>query len=116
MLNQLCGERPDVVVFELGDGLLGTYGVGAILQDQAISEALSCLVLCANDPVGASGGIDILSKEFNMQADLVTGPATDNEVGRDIIKNRLNIQAINAIANSAELGDAVAKILQLEQP
>ncbi|MDP6435780.1 MAG: hypothetical protein QF790_10680 [Gammaproteobacteria bacterium] len=115
MLNQLCGERPDVVVFELGDGLLGTYGVEAILKDKDISEALSCLVLCANDPVGANGGVDILSKEFGMQTDLVTGPATDNEVGRKIIKSRLNIQAINAITNSAELGDAVAEILKLEQ-
>ncbi|HJP05200.1 MAG: hypothetical protein CL799_12670 [Chromatiales bacterium] len=116
MLNQLCGEHPDIVVFELGDGLLGTYGVEAILKDQGISEALSCLVLCANDPVGANGGVDILNKEFGMQTDLVTGPATDNEVGRNIIKSRLNIQAINAITNSVELGDAVAEILKLEQP
>jgi hypothetical protein len=116
MLNQLCGEHPDIVIFELGDGLLGTYGVEAILKDQGISEALSCLVLCANDPVGANGGVDILNKEFGMQTDLVTGPATDNEVGRNIIKSRLNIQAINAITNSVELGDAVAEILKLEQP
>lgn len=116
MLNQLCAERPDVVVFELGDGLLGTYGVEAILKDEAISNALSCLVLCANDPVGANGGVDILDKEFGMRTDLITGPATDNEVGRSIIKSRLNIQAINAITNSTELGDAIAEILKLEQP
>jgi len=115
MLNQLCAERPDVVIFELGDGLLGTYGVEAILMDPEISKALSCLVLCANDPVGATGGVDILRNEFKLETDLVTGPATDNDVGCNIIKNRLNIPAINAITNAVELGDAVASILKLEQ-
>jgi hypothetical protein len=115
MLNQLCAERPDVVIFELGDGLLGTYGVEAILKDPAISKALSCLILCANDPVGAAGGVDILRNEFNLDTQLVTGPATDNDVGCNIIQKRLNIPAINAITNAVELGDEVASILKLEQ-
>ncbi|TDJ45565.1 MAG: hypothetical protein E2O50_01330 [Gammaproteobacteria bacterium] len=114
MLNQLCANKPDVVVFELGDGILGAYGVDAILQDEAICDALSCLVLCANDPVGATGGVGLLKSEFNLQADLVTGPATDNEVGCTIIKDRLKVKAINAITNAVELGDEVADILKLE--
>jgi hypothetical protein len=115
MMSQLCGNKPDVVVFELGDGILGAYGVDAILHDKEIADALSCLILCANDPVGATGGVDILKSEFGLQAGLVTGPATDNEVGRDIIKKRLNVGAINAITNGVELGDAVAAMLQLEK-
>jgi hypothetical protein len=115
MMSQLCGNKPDVVVFELGDGILGAYGVDAILHDKEIADALSCLILCANDPVGATGGVDILKSEFGLQADLVTGPATDNEVGRDIIKKRLNVGAINAMTNGVELGDAVAAMLQLEK-
>src|SRR6201991_2343833 len=31
MLTELAEKKPDVIVFELGDGLLGTYGVGFIL-------------------------------------------------------------------------------------
>jgi hypothetical protein len=114
MLNQLCAERPDVVVFELGDGLLGTYGVDAILKDEAIAASLNCMVLCANDPVGATGGVDILDNEFNMKTNIVTGPSTDNQVGRNIIEKRLNLTAINAITNGAELGDAVASTLGLK--
>jgi hypothetical protein len=114
MLNQLCAERPDIVVFELGDGLLGTYGVDAILKDEAIAASLSCMVLCANDPVGATGGVDILDNEFNMKTNIVTGPSTDNQVGRNIIKKRLNLTAINAMTNGAELGDAVASTLGLK--
>ena len=114
MLNELCAQRPDVVVFELGDGLLGTYGVDAILHDPDIAAALSCVVLCANDPVGATGGVELLRKEFQLDTDLVTGPSTDNQVGRDIVNKRLNVTAINAITNGAELGDAVVQMLGLE--
>jgi hypothetical protein len=116
MMSQLCATKPDVVVFELGDGILGAYGVDAILNDKAIAAALSCLILCANDPVGATGGVDILKSEFGLQADLITGPATDNEVGRNIIKKRMNVPGINAITNGVELGDAVAEVLNLDKP
>ena len=32
MLTDLSAGKPDVIVFELGDGILGTYGVDAILE------------------------------------------------------------------------------------
>jgi hypothetical protein len=115
MMDELCAKKPDVVIFELGDGILGAYGVDAILHDKTITDALSCLILCANDPVGATGGVNLLKTEFGLETHLVTGPATDNEVGRDIIRQRLNINAFNAITNGADLGDAVVEILQLEK-
>ena len=118
MLNELAGAnpRPDIIVFELGDGILGAYGVEAILKDAEFCSALSCLVLCANDPVGATGGVSLLQSEFGLQTDIVTGPSTDNQVGRDIINQRTSVEAINGITNATELGDAVAKVLQLELP
>jgi hypothetical protein len=117
MLNELAAitPKPDVIVFELGDGILGAYGVEAILKDADFCEALSCLVLCANDPVGATGGVRLLTDEFGLQTDIVTGPSTDNEVGRSIIRDRAGVTAINGITNATELGDAVAEVLQLEQ-
>ena len=115
MLNKLAATKPDAIVFELGDGILGTYGVDAILQDQAIAESLTCLILCANDPVGSTGGHALLKDEFGLDAHLVTGPATDNQVGRNIINDRLGIQGINAITNASDLGDAVAGIIGLAE-
>ena len=44
----------------------------------------------------------------------VTGPSTDNQVGRDIIIGRSGVEAINGITNATELGDAVAGVLKLE--
>ncbi len=105
LLADLGEHQADVIVFELGDGLLGAYGVEAILKDAAIRNVLTAVVLCANDPVAAWGGVNLLRDEFSIEPTVVTGPATDNQVGVDIIEQRSNVRAINALSDSAELGD-----------
>lgn len=116
MLTRLAANRPDVIVFELGDGILGAYGVEAILRQPDISRAISCVVLSANDPVAAWGGVELLRREFDIDPKVVTGPATDNQVGRDIIKGRLGVLAINAVTDGGELGDQVARSIGLRLP
>lgn len=111
MMTRLAAGRPDVIVFELGDGILGAYGVEAILRAADIRAALSCVVLSANDPVAAWGGVELLRKEFGIDPQVVTGPATDNQVGRDIIRERTGVAGINAVTDAAELGNAVARSL-----
>jgi hypothetical protein len=105
LLNELAAEKPDAIVFELGDGLLGAYGVEAILRDRELVDVLTSVVLCANDPVGAWGGAKLLREEFGIEPTVISGPATDNQVGIDIIRERSNVAAINAMTHSAELGD-----------
>ena len=112
MIHQLAEGKPDVILFELGDGLLGTYGVEAILQDPDIGRSLTAVVLCANDPVAALGGIELLRKKFDIRTVAVTGPATDNAVGVDIIKHRLETEAANAITDGPILGEIVLHQLQ----
>jgi hypothetical protein len=115
MLSSLCSSRPDAVVFELGDGILGSYGVEAILKDPLIRDSLSCLVLCANDPVSAWGGVQLLEQDFGMKADVITGPATDNRVGKDLIKKRLGVPAFNALTDGVDLADQVLSVIGLEK-
>ena len=110
LLSGLAESDPDVIVIELGDGLLGAYGVEAILHDQTIREALTAVILCANDPVAAWGGTRILREQFDIEPALITGPATDNAVGIDQITERLSLPAINALTNGVALGDAIAKL------
>ena len=105
MLTELAGGRPDVIVFELGDGLLGTYGVQSILLDADIKAALTAVVLSANDPVAAWGGVKLLRERFGVEPAAVTGPATANQVGVDLIREQLKVEAFNAISNPADLGD-----------
>ncbi len=108
LLSHLASGSPDVIVLELGDGLLGDYGVDAILSDDAICAALTAIVLCANDPVAAWGGNRILQDEYDIKPRAVTGPATDNSVGTRQITERLGLPAINALTDGATLGDTVA--------
>jgi hypothetical protein len=107
MLNELAQGSPDVIVFELGDGLLGAYGVEAILGDEAIRSVLTSVVLSANDPVAAWGGVTLLRERFGIEPAVVTGPATDNAVGIDIIRSQLGLDAANARTSGSSLGDIV---------
>jgi hypothetical protein len=107
MLTEMAQGTPDVIVFELGDGLLGSYGVEAILASPDIRNAITALVLSANDPVAAWGGVKLLREKFGIEPAVVTGPATDNQVGVDIIAEQMGVAAFNAIASGAGLGDRV---------
>ena len=107
MLSEMSQGTPDVIVFELGDGLLGTYGVEAILSSADIRSAITALVLSANDPVAAWGGVKLLRERFGIEPATVTGPATDNQVGVDIIADQMGVSAFNAITSGAALGDRV---------
>ena len=100
-------------MFELGDGLLGAYGVEAILRDKEIVDEITAMVLCANDPVGAWGGAKLLREEFGIEPTVISGPATDNQVGIDIIRERSNVAALNAMTSSAELGDLLQSSIGL---
>ena len=111
LLTALAKNKPDVIVLELGDGLLGAYGVEAILSDTSIRKAMTAVILCANDPVSAWGGARILRDNFDIEPAVVTGPATDNAVGIDQISERLSLPAINALSNGVALGDLVAALL-----
>lgn len=115
LLSGLAEFDPDVIVIELGDGLLGAYGVEAILHDRTISDVLTAVILCANDPVAAWGGTRILREQFDITPALITGPATDNAVGIDQITDRLSLPAINALTNGVALGDAIAKLLNVKK-
>jgi len=115
MLTELSAGKPDAIVFELGDGILGTYGVDAILECPDIRAALSGVVLSANDPVAAWGGVKLLRDRFGIEPCVVTGPATDNQVGVEIITTQMGVPACNAISAGAALGDRVMEAIGISR-
>jgi hypothetical protein len=94
-LNWIAKDDVDLLVVELGDGLLGDYGVMDVLTDRALAGAASAIVLAANDPVGAWGGQQILARA-RLRADVITGPATDNEAGCRSVRTNCGATALNA--------------------
>lgn len=105
-LNMAAAYAVDLLVVELGDGLLGDYGVMDVLRAQDLAAAAGCIVLAANDPVGAWGGA-LLLDQIGLKAHVVTGPATDNEAGCKSITAHVDTLAINARRESDVLVDAV---------
>jgi hypothetical protein len=113
MLTEMTQGKPDVVVFELGDGILGAYGVEAILSAPDIARSLTAVILSANDPVAAWGGVKLLRERFSIEPCAVTGPATDNAVGVNIIEQQMQVRAFNAITAGAALGDHIIESVGL---
>ena len=63
ILAELWRRRaPDVIVVELGDGILGDYRVGTFFEDAELKAATRAVVMCANDLVAAWGAQKLLEK------------------------------------------------------
>lgn len=107
----LAEGSPDVIVMELGDGLMGRYGVDAILADEVLRPRLRAVVLAASDPVGAWGGVRQLTESFGLPTAVVTGPATDNEVGTTTIQDACGVDAINARQEPGRLVERLLTVI-----
>ena len=115
MLTQLAADRPDVIVLELGDGLLGLYGVDAILNDVAVRATFTAVVLAANDPVAAWGGVRVLRERHGLETTVITGPATDNTAGTRLVEGETGVAGRNARSDAKGLADVVLSVLKVPE-
>lgn len=106
VVHELWAQRPDAVVVEFGDGIMGEYGVLELLSDAELMAPVRAHVLAANDPVGAWGAIEFLRGKC-PKVDVVCGPATDNRAGTRFIEGRLGIAAANALRDGHRLARLV---------
>ena len=111
LLNRLAERRPDVIVLELGDGMLGSYGVDAILAAEDVRASFSAVVLAANDPVGAWGGCRRLREEYGIEPTVITGPSTDNLAGVELAERLLDVPARNARVAPSDLASVVLEAI-----
>jgi hypothetical protein len=111
IFNRLAGAKPDVIVAELGDGILGEYGVQDILHDAELMRVGAAYVMAAPDPVACWGATELMRNEFSLPITVITGPATDNEVGQVYIQSGLGLPAHNARKDAAGLVAVVRKAL-----
>jgi hypothetical protein len=115
LLNRLTrerGSRPDVIVAELGDGILGEYGVQDILLDDGLMGLAAAHLMAAPDPVGCWGARELYQGRFGRTITCITGPATDNQVGRDYIERQLGLPAHNALRDASGLVAVVRRALE----
>ncbi len=111
IVARLNESSPDLIVIELGDGLLGGYSVDSILDDAELREATAGLVFCASDYVGAWGGIELLRRR-GIAIDVIAGSVTDSQMGQDFIEREFGVPAANARRNGAQLFQLVKSKLE----
>jgi hypothetical protein len=111
VIAHLAASKPDLIFLELGDGIIGGYGVLDVLKDREMRGAIRMHAFCAGDLAGAWGGQRFLA-EHGIGIDLFSGPATDNAVGVEYIERELGKPAINAHRDPEAL--AMAVITQLK--
>jgi dethiobiotin synthetase len=106
IIAKLNEAAPDLIVIELGDGILGGYSVDTIFADWELLDATAALVFCASDYVGAWGGIELLRRR-GVEVDVISGSVTDSRMGEDYIKEQFLVPAANARREGAALFELV---------
>ncbi len=102
IINSLNTNKPDIIVVELGDGMIGWYGVDKLLAHKDFVRSISFVIVCAHDLVGAFGAVDILKKN-NLKADFFAGPVSNNTAGTDYLEVNLGIPAEDIRDSSSKL-------------
>lgn len=100
--NYVNSFLPDLIVAELGDGVMGGYSVEKLLGSSQVMSAVKKIVFCASDFVGVVGGIVVL-KDFGLQPDIISGSVTDSSMGEVSIRERFGLDAANARNDGARL-------------
>jgi hypothetical protein len=106
IITKLNESAPDLVVIELGDGILGGYSVESVFDDAELRVATAALVFCASDYVGAWGGVELFRRR-GIQIDLIAGSVTDSQMGQDYIEREFGVPAGNAKRNGARLFEII---------
>jgi hypothetical protein len=113
IIGRLNESAPDLIVIELGDGILGGYSVESIFEDAELRAAMTALVFCASDYVGAWGGIELFRRR-GINVDLVAGSVTDSQMGEDYIQDEFGVRAANARRNGPKLFEIIRDKFELK--
>jgi len=106
IVARLNESAPDLIVIELGDGLLGGYSVETVFDDAQLREATAAIIFCASDYVGAWGGIELLRRR-GIEIDVIAGSVTDAQMGQDYIEKEFGVPAANARRDGARLFELI---------
>jgi hypothetical protein len=102
IIARLNEVAPDLIVIEMGDGILGGYSVESVFADPELRDATGALIFCASDYVGAWGGIELMRRR-GIEIDVIAGSVTDSQMGEDYIRNEFGVPAANARRDGAAL-------------
>jgi len=102
LIAELNEAEPDVIVLELGDGIIGGYNVHVLFEDAELMRFAAAIVFCASDFVGAWGGLRLLEAR-GVPVTVISGAVTDSAMGREFIEREWGVPAANAMRNGEKL-------------
>ncbi len=111
IIARLNESKANLIVIELGDGLLGGYSVESVFDDQQLRDATAAIVFCASDYVGAWGGIELMRRR-GIEIDVIAGSVTDAQMGQDYIEKEFGVPAANARRDGARLFELIKSKVQ----
>ena len=92
LLSVVKKDKPDCLLVEFGDAVMGEYHVADILQKEEFKSQIKMVILAANDFAGIKGTVDILN-QWDIAVDIITGPIANSRVGVDLIHKYFQIFA-----------------------
>src|SRR5262249_57436463 len=90
IITRLNESAPELIVIELGDGILGGYSVESVFEDEELRDAMKALVFSASDYVGVCAGLELFRRR-GITVDLVAGSVTDSQMGEDYIEREFSV-------------------------
>lgn len=102
IIARLNESSPDLVVVELGDGIIGGYSVESVFDDAELRAATAAIIYCASDYVGAWGGCEWFARR-GLAVDLIAGSVTDSPMGEEYVEREFNVAAGNARRDGARM-------------
>ena len=106
-IARLAEQPLDLIVMELGDGIMGSYGVDSVLFDDELRSIPKAMMMAANDPVGAWGAVKWLEdRDWDFNIDYWTRNRQRFWKPK-AIRDLTGVPAINARAQAKEMTDTV---------
>jgi hypothetical protein len=85
-------SKPDLIIAEFGDGILGEYHVGKIISCPEIRQHVCSFIVGAGDLVSAWGAKEIM-QQYGVEVTVMTGPAVNNDTGVLYVERHFNVPA-----------------------
>jgi hypothetical protein len=92
IIHAVNQSQPDLIIAELGDGILGEYNVGNIISCPQIQQHISSFIVGAGDLVSAWGAKEIM-QQYGVDVTLITGPAVNNDTGVQYVEKNFHVPA-----------------------
>ena len=97
IVHYLSESKPDFIILEMGDGVLGGYQGASLFDDSEFMSSCVSMIMCANDLMGAWGGLQWLAqKDLRKYPILISGSVTDSAEGIRYVEDNWDLPAGNA--------------------